>query len=207
MKSRVILSIAAVGLGLIIAAVPQNTTQPFKLTANQLLAEANSRYQFFSPDELADLLINQDPSFQLIDVRDPDEFEKFSLPGAINIPFADLLNGKYSDILNQDVRMNIFYSNGTLVANQAWMITRQLGYHNNYVLEGGLNHWVETIMNPEKPASTSPDEELARYDFRLAAGAALGGGGGAIATKPAQQDGPRPTIIRQPAKKKVSGGC
>jgi rhodanese-related sulfurtransferase len=207
MKSRVILSIAAVGLGLIIAAVPQNTTQPFKLTANQLLEEANGRYQFFSPDELADLLVNRDPSIQLIDVRDPDEFEKFSLPGAINIPFADLLNSEFSDILNQDVRMNIFYSNGSLVANQAWMITRQLGYHNNYVLEGGLNHWVETIMNPEEPASTRPDEELARYDFRLAAGTALGGGGGVIAPKPDQQDGPRPTIIRQPVKKKVSGGC
>ncbi|MFO7617588.1 MAG: rhodanese-like domain-containing protein [Bacteroidales bacterium] len=207
MKSRVILSIAIVGLGLIIAAVPQNTTKPYKLTANQLLEEANSRYQFFSPDELADLLVSKDPSIQLIDVRDPDEFEKYSLPGAINIPFADLLNSEWSDILNQDVRMNIFYSNGTLVANQAWMITRQLGYQNNYVLEGGLNHWVETILNPDKPASTSPDEELARYDFRLAAGTALGGGGAAITPTTEQSGAPRPTIIRQPAKKKVSGGC
>lgn len=207
MKARVVLSIAIVGLGLIIAAVPKNTTQPYKLTANQLLQEANGRFQFFSPDELAELLVSKDPSIQLIDVRDPDEFTKFSLPGAINIPFADLLNPEWTGTLNQDVRMNIFYSNGTLVANQAWMITRQLGYHNNYVLEGGLNHWFGTIMNPERPASTSPDEELARYDFRVAAGAALGGGAGAIAPASDQSTAPRPTIIRQPAKKKVSGGC
>lgn len=206
MKPRVILSIAVVGLGLIIATVPKNTTQPYKLTANQLLDEANSSYQFFSPDELADLLIKKDPSILLIDVRDPEEFATYNLPGSINIPFSDLLNSEWTGTLNQDVRINIFYSNGTLLANQAWMITRQLGYLNNYVLEGGLNYWVETIMNPDKPQSTSPNEELARYDFRKAAGAALGGGA-AIAPVVEESSTPRPVIIRKPAKKKVSGGC
>ena len=60
-----------IGLGLIIAAVPQNTTHPYKLTASQLLEEVKGRQQFFSPDELAGKLIDKDPSIQLIDVRDP----------------------------------------------------------------------------------------------------------------------------------------
>jgi rhodanese-related sulfurtransferase len=193
---------------MIIAAVPQNTTHPYKLTATQLLEEVKGRQQFFSPDELADKLVNKDPSIQLIDVRDQDDFEKYSLPGAINIPLSDLLNDQYADILNQDARMNILYSNGTLEANQAWMITRQLGYENNYVLEGGLNYWVETILNPTKPASTAPNEELARYDFRQAAGSALGGGGAVQLAAPADQgSGAKPAIIKKPGKKKASGGC
>lgn len=208
MKARVILSISIVGLGLIIAAVPQNTTHPYKLTASQLLEEARGRQQFFSPDELADKLINKDPSIQLIDVRDQDAFEKFSLPGAINIPLSDLLNERYTDVLNQDIRMNILYSNGTVEANQAWMIIRQLGYENNFVLEGGLNHWIETIINPQKPASTSPNEELARYDFRQAAGSALGGGGTIQLAAPADQGtGAKPALTKKPGKKKASGGC
>jgi rhodanese-related sulfurtransferase len=208
MKPRVILSIAIVGLGLIIAAVPQNTTRPYKLTAEQLLEEAKGRQQFFSPEELADKLVNKDPSVQLIDVRDQDEFEKFSLPGAINIPLSDILNAQYTDVLDQDVKMNIFYSNGTVEANEAWMITRQLGYENNFVLEGGLNYWVETIMNPQKPASTNPNEEMAKYDFRQAAGAALGGGGAVQVAAPADQGGgAKPGITKKPAKKKASGGC
>jgi len=209
MKARVILSISVVGLGLIIAAVPQNTTHPYKLSADQLLEEAKGRQQFFSPEELADKLVNKDPSIQLIDVRDQDDFEKFSLPGAINIPLSDILNSQFTDVLDQDVKMNIFYSNGTVEANEAWMITRQLGYENNFVLEGGLNFWVETIMNPQKPASTNPNEEMAKYDFRQAAGAALGGGGGAIqAAAPADQGGgAKPALTKKPAKKKASGGC
>jgi sulfur-carrier protein adenylyltransferase/sulfurtransferase len=208
MKARVILSITVVGLGLIIAAVPQNTTRPYKLTATQLLEEAKGKQQFFSPDELADKLVNKDPSIQLIDVRDQDEFEKYCLPGALNIPLADLLNDQWTEVLDQDVKLNIFYGNGSVEANQAWMITRQLGYENLFVLEGGLNYWVETILNPEKPASTSPDEEMARYDFRQAAGAALGGGGVVQLASPENQSAsPKPGIIKKPAKKKASGGC
>jgi len=138
MKPLQLLAILIIPMGLIIAAVPQNKTKPYKLTADQLLSEANTRTQFIAPETVADMIIKKDPSFQLIDVRSQDDFEKFSLPGAINIPVSDLLSDKYTDILNQDVKMNIFYSNGTVTANEAWMITRQLGYKNNLVLEGGL---------------------------------------------------------------------
>ncbi len=203
---RIILSLAVVALGLIIAAVPQNTTLPYKLSANEMLSEVYGKVQYFSPDELADLLVNKDPLVQLIDVRDPDEFEKFSLPGAMNIPLPDLLSEQWIDYLNQDVKINIFYSNGTLKANEAWMICRQLGYENNYVLQGGLNHWVETIMNPTAPASTSPDEEWARYDFRKAASAALGGGA-VISNENAPAASPVPPLVKRPAKKKALGGC
>jgi rhodanese-related sulfurtransferase len=208
MKAREILSISIVGLGLIIAAVPENTTHPYKLTPSQLLEEVKGRNQFFSPDELAEKLVNKDPSVQLIDVRDQDEFEKFSLPGAINIPLIDLLNEKWTEVLDQDLKANIFYSNGSVEANEAWMITRQLGYNNLFVLEGGLNYWIETIMSPQKPASTSPNEELARYDFRQAAGSALGGGGAVQLAAPADQGAVvKPGLTKKPGKKKASGGC
>jgi rhodanese-related sulfurtransferase len=153
------------------------------------------------------MIIKKDPTLQLIDVRNQDDFEKFSLPGAINIPVADLLSDKYSDILNQDVKMNIFYSNGTITANEAWMVTRQLGYKNNFVLEGGLNYWFDAILNPQKPASTSPDEEFAKYDFRLSAGKALGGGM-AVQAAPAQSaTASKPALQPAPKKKKAAGGC
>jgi rhodanese-related sulfurtransferase len=153
------------------------------------------------------MIVKKDPSFQLIDVRAQDDFDKFSLPGAINIPVADLLSDKYADMLNQDVKMNIFYSNGTITANEAWMITRQLGYKNNFVLEGGLNYWFETILNPQKPATTSPDEEFAKYDFRLSAGKALGGGASVQTATTQSVASSKPAVQAAPKKKKAAGGC
>jgi len=207
MKPLTLLSLVVIPMGLIIAAVPQNKTKPYKLTAEQLLSEANTRTQFIAPETVADMIIKKDPSFQLIDVRSQEDFEKFSLPGAINIPVIDLLSDKYTDLLNQDTRMNIFYANGTITANEAWMVTRQLGYKNNYVLEGGLNYWFEAILNPTKPASTSPDEEFAKYDFRLSAGKALGGGLAVQTNQNKVSTSPKPALQPAVKKKKAAGGC
>lgn len=208
MKPLARLAIMIVPLAIIIAAVPQNTTHPYKLTASQMLEEVNTRTQFVAPETVADMIVQKDQTLQLIDVRSQDEFEQFSLPGAINIPIADLLSDQYTDVLNQDVKMNVFYSNGTLTANEAWIITRQLGYNNNYVLEGGLNYWFANILNPQQPASTSSDEEFARYDFRKAASQALGGGGASEAQASATTlAGPKPAVKAAPKKKKAAGGC
>lgn len=208
MKARLILATAVIPLGLIIAAVPENTTKPYKLTAEQLLEEVKSGTQFLQPEEVADMVISKDPTLQLIDVRPVDEFEKFSLPGAINIPLVDILSTEWEDVINQDVKLNVFYSNGTNDANQAWMITRQLGYQNNYVLQGGVNYWAETIMNPDVPPTSSPNEEFAKYDLRKGAGMALGGA--AEITQPAAAvaaGSAKPPIQKIAKKKKVAGGC
>lgn len=206
MKARILISAIFLGLGLIIAAIPQNTTHTYKLSPEQVLIQAYGRTQYFRPEELADLLINKDPSIRLIDVRDPEEFEKFSLPNAINIPLQDLLSEDWRPYIDQDRKMNVFYSNGSLKANEAWMISMQLGYKNNYVLEGGLNYWAEVIMNPEKPSSTSPNEEFARYDFRKGAGMALGGGA-LIEQASSSVPAAKPQITPRPQKKRAAGGC
>jgi rhodanese-related sulfurtransferase len=207
MKPRVILAIATIGLGLIIAAVPSNTTKPYKLTATQLLEEVNSRTQYITPETIADMLIKKDPSLRLIDVRGKDEYDSYHLTDAFNIPLTDLLSDEYTDILDQTVKMNVFYSNGSLHANEAWLITRQLGYQNNYVLEGGLNYWFDFIMNPQKPASTSPDEEFAKYDFSKSAAQALGGGSAVTQLSDSGKLQVKPVIVGKPKKKKVAGGC
>jgi len=207
MKPRILLAIIVIPLALIIAAVPENTTHPFKLTAAQLLEEANAGIQYYSPEEIADLIIAKDPSIQLIDVRNADEYSKFSLPGAFNIPLSDILAEEWIDYLNQDIKINVFYSNGTTNSDKAWMITRQLGYENNYVLMGGLNYWVESIINPESPASTNPDEEFAKYDFRKGAGMALGGSASTMTENTSTSKPVIPTLKSKSKKKRVQGGC
>lgn len=207
MNTRVIISIIFVGLGLILAAIPQNTTAKYKLTADQMLVEANNAVMYYSPDEVADLLIQKDPSIQLIDVRSPDQFEKFSLPGAVNIPLTEILKDEYRDYLDQGVKYNIFYSNGTTDAVKAWMITKQLGWANNYVLQGGLNYFAETIMNPQAPKTTSPNEEIAKYEFRKGAQQALFGNTAVSSEADVQSTAPKPPVKRSSKKKRVQGGC
>ena len=206
MKPRVIFTVVFFALGLIIAAVPQNRTMQYRVGADDMMEDLNGKSQFISPDEVAAMLVEDNPVIRLIDLRSPEEYQKFHLPGAVNLPVTDLLKSDNRYLVDQDLMLNVFYSNGSVKANEAWMITRQLGYRNNYVLEGGLNYWAEVIMNPERPSSTSPDEEIARYDFRMGASKALGGDSGSV-TAPSEIEAPLPVIAKRPAKKRASGGC
>jgi rhodanese-related sulfurtransferase len=206
---RTLLTSVLLIFGLIIAAVPKNTTTPYKLSAEQILSEIKSGTQYLEPEQVAQMLVEKDPYLQLIDIRPQNEFEKFSLQGAANIPVDNLLSPDYTEVFDQDIKLNVFYGNGTTQANEAWMLLRQLGYKNIYVLRGGLNYWAEAILNPTAPPSTSPNDDLARYDFRRGAGQALGGGEmssaqtqSSDATK-AKVPGPKPAG----KKKKVAGGC
>ena len=67
---------------------------------DQLLAEISTGTQFVSPDEVAGKIISKDPSIQLIDVRNPRDFDMFSLPGAVNVPLQDILSPEHDDLLN-----------------------------------------------------------------------------------------------------------
>ncbi len=207
MTPRLRLTSIVIILGMIIAFVPENTTKPYKLTASQLLEEVQYGTEMVTPDELADWLINQDPSIQLIDIRTPNEFEQFHLDNAMNIPLSQLLDEEWIDYLDQGIMMNIFYSNGTTLSHEAWMITRQLGYENNYVLQGGLNYWTETILNPSAPVLTSPDDEIAKYAFRKGASQFFGGGGMTQAATSAKSKSSKPKIKRRKKKKAPDGGC
>ncbi len=207
MNPRLILAVFLVPLAVVIAAVPENKTKPYKISIEDLVTEMTEGAQYFYTDDIADYIVQKDPSIQLIDVRTAAEYEQYHLPGAINIPLADILSDDWLDNLDQDVVTNIFYSNGTVNANQAWLICTQRGFKNNYVLQGGLNYWAETILNPQKPAGYAPSDEFARYDFRKAMNAALGGGTLDAATEPVETAAPMPAIQKKPKKKRPQGGC
>ncbi len=210
MKPLYRLAIVFLVLGVIIAFVPKNTTKPYKLTAQQMLEEIQAGTQFISPDEVADKIIKKDPSIQLIDVRTPQEYDKFNLPGAINIPFHNILSEKYTEQFEQDSKMNILYCNGNTRSLEAWMLLRQLGISNIYILQGGLNYWAETIMNPTAPKPSTPDDTFAKYDFRKGAGMVLGGGNPAAVSNSASSapTHAKTTITGAPKKKKgAAGGC
>ena len=195
------------GLGLVIAFVPENTTKPYRLSAADMLTEVQFGTEMISPDELADWLINKDPSIQLIDVRTPKDYNQFHLDGALNIPLSKILDNEWVDYVDQGIKMNIFYSNGTTLSHEAWMLTRQLGYENNYVLQGGLNFWTETILNPSAPSPYSADDEIAKYEFRKGASQYFGGGGVKSSTSQAKSKASKPKIKRKKKKKAPQGGC
>ncbi len=75
------MKVALIVLGLIMAAVPNSKTLNYRMSPDEMLSDLNGRSQYIGPDEIADMLIQKDPSLQLIDLRSAEEYQKFHLPG------------------------------------------------------------------------------------------------------------------------------
>jgi len=203
MKIRFVLSIVLVSLGLVAAILPQKKNSSMELDAQQLLNEIQLENHIISIDEMVNALINNDPEYQLIDLRSEEEYKKYNLPGSINIPFEKLFDDEWAPYIDQIARKNVFYSNGTTLSSEAWLLTRQKGIKNNYILQGGLNNWYATIVEPTEPGSINGEQAIFDYQARMGAKQFFTGEGAAEASSGVQAKKPVP----RKKKKMVAGGC
>lgn len=146
MNARIKLSVLLVGIGVILAFLPFNAAKSFYLKPTELLSKSASEEIYFSVDQVARFMNNEDSTIQLIDLRDEEEYNVCNIPGSINIPFADLLNPDWEGYINQKEIKKIFYGNGDQLANFAWTVVTGLGFENSFIMKGGLNEWFETVM-------------------------------------------------------------
>ncbi len=134
-----------------------------------LLSNVISPERYITTDYLADKLISQDPSYLLIDVRDEESYNTYTLQNAISIPLAKLLDEDSEMYLNQDQFNIVLFSNDNFYADQAWILCNRLDYKNLHVLKGGINEWYNTIINPIKPTEDMPATAFELFTFRKAA--------------------------------------
>ena len=154
-----------------------------EVSPDQLFLKINDPSRFVTTDQVARAIIEGDPTILIVDTRSSDQYEAFNLPGSVNIPLKELIDStgiideKWENYLGIEGMYIAFYSNGDVCADQAWVLCTRLGIRDLFVMKGGLNNWVETILKPEPPAQTAPSEEFALYDFRKGASMHFGGGG------------------------------
>ncbi len=176
-----------------------------ELSFKQVTDRYTRNDHYISTDDLAKAIMSKDPSILIVDVRDSKQYSKFSLPGALNIPLSELLKESNRDLLDQDIYRIVFYSNGSSLADKAWLMCSTLGYENLYVLKGGLNGWFETIINPPLPGPMAGSEDYDLYEFRKGASMFFGGG----SAQPGQvSSAPKPAIkVKRKKKQEGGGGC
>ena len=168
-----------------------------------LLFEMIQPTRYVTTDQVAKRIIENDPSLELIDVRSADEFNKFSLPGSINVPLDSLLNKSSLSYLGIPGTKTIFISNDDITADQAWVLTKRLGYKSTYVMTGGINRWMETIIDPKEPAETDPNTTFETYAFRKGAQIHFTG----AKTETAETPKMKVEVQRKKKSSGAAGGC
>jgi len=98
--------------------------------------------------ELKDMLDRKDDIF-LIDVREPNEYEIVSIPGAVLIPKDQFLNGSALERLPQDRRIVLHCKSGVRSA-ECLAVVKSAGFSDAVHLGGGVLSWVHTV-DPSLP--------------------------------------------------------
>jgi sulfur-carrier protein adenylyltransferase/sulfurtransferase len=209
----IVLIVAAAGL-LIVPDRGENK----EMKPEKLLAALNDQARFLSTDDITERIIGGDPILQLIDVRPAEQFSKFALPGAINIPTDSILNTSFQDVLHKAGKDNVFYSNGDVEADAAWQLCSRAGIRKVFVMKGGLNQWYNTIIKGAKPSNTASSGDLDTYNFRQAAKLYFTGGSPAVEKRTyinedvpnINEEVPKPVkvnVVKKTPGKSSGGGC
>jgi molybdopterin/thiamine biosynthesis adenylyltransferase/rhodanese-related sulfurtransferase len=98
--------------------------------------------------ELKDMLDRKDNIF-LVDVREPNEYEIVSIPGATLIPKDQFLNGSALERLPQDKRIVLHCKSGARSA-ECLAVVKNAGFSDAVHLGGGVLSWVSTV-DPSLP--------------------------------------------------------
>ena len=167
--TRFQVSVILVILAGFIIFLPDTRRSPGELTVPAMLKEMNEPGRYLSVDQVARMVVSEDTSMVLVDVRDREAYHRVHIPGAINIPVAEILNPDWYGYLNDPSRIPVFYSNGTTLAIEAWMVCTQQGYAGSRIMQGGMNEWYRVIMESTFEGDRISAAENARFEVRYRA--------------------------------------
>jgi len=99
--------------------------------------------------ELKDMLDRHD-DILLIDVREPNEYEIVSIPGAVLIPKGEILSGAALERLPQDKRIVLHCKSGARSA-ECLAVIKDAGFSDAVHVGGGVLAWINQV-DPSLPA-------------------------------------------------------
>jgi rhodanese-related sulfurtransferase len=133
------------------------------------------RAVYIHPGELLDTMHDHQIKLVMLDVRSEADYNLFHIADARRVPLEKLA-GIVSELhLEPENTVVVVMSNDETLATEGWKILVAESVPNVYILEGGINHWLEIFAKDEnriRPLSSGSDEQL-RYEFAAALGAAF----------------------------------
>ena len=169
MNTRQKLSLVLLSLGLILAFLPRNANRSLVARPEKLLSKVLDESSYFTTDQVARFVVTEDSTVQIIDLRSPEEYKSFNIPGSVNVPYNEFLNNDPAVYLNKGNIKTIFYSNGELDASYAVTISIGMKHKNAFVMKGGLNEWFNTVMNSSFTGEKISARENALFETRTRA--------------------------------------
>ena len=152
-----------------------------------------------SPDEFALCLIKSQECDKLVvfDFRSEEEYKKMSLPKSTLFTFENLFEKEPNVLLSLKHKEKVIVANDELSERKMAIVAAELGFKGIFILEGGLDHFKDQILNftPVEDPKTIEEEYTNR--FRTKAKRII----------PVLIENSKPTTPVVKTMKRVIGGC
>jgi len=171
-------AMGAAGL-VLVAAVALGLGQPTVMDKWEWVApekgpQLSERQVHIHPGELLSLMHDNALNLVVLDLRDEGGYNLFHLADAERVGLAEIADGSVALALlnapNPTVTVLVDY--GEEATPEAWKMLVAQGVLNAYLLEGGINHWLDVFAHEGHeqcaPASASDGAGVLRHVFRAA---------------------------------------
>jgi rhodanese-related sulfurtransferase/uncharacterized membrane protein YedE/YeeE len=146
-RKHILAGILVVALGVILLFLPDRKTHLISKVSDTAYLSAHPA-KVMSVDELAFRIVDHEPRITLIDIRTPDAYAKYALPGSVNIPMSDFFGKDWITMFSQRHVIKVILADDETKEHAAFLLLQELGYENLAVLGGGLDAFNATILNP-----------------------------------------------------------
>ncbi|MDY7104204.1 MAG: molybdopterin-synthase adenylyltransferase MoeB [Actinomycetota bacterium] len=109
--------------------------------------------------------LRRQPGVVLLDVREPDEYEQGTIPGALHIPRGNLESQIENNVPDKSTPLAVYCAGGVRSAFAAKTLA-ELGYTDVVSIDGGFNTWKDQGLEWKVPSVLTP-EQRNRYQRHL----------------------------------------
>jgi len=165
-------ALVALAVVVVFAGQPSNADR-WQVIAAESQALLDQRKVQIAPAELLNYMNDSKIKVLPLDVRDERYYNQFHLRGAVHVPL-ERVQEKARE-LHFELANTIFVtiSNDETAATEAWKILKAESIPNLYILEGGINAWLDTYaadsFTQDERVSLRQEDQLA-YRFNAATG-------------------------------------
>lgn len=169
------------GAGLLVLAaasiilIGQPTTQDrWNSIASEKQPLLDERQVQIQPGELLHTMHDHQLKLVMLDVRPEQDYNLYHLADAILLPPSEILSMVPEFQLDPPNTVFVVMSNDELAATEAWKVLVAESVPNVYILEGGINGWLDALAEGDEriwPIDPIGEDQL-RYGFNAALGSA-----------------------------------
>lgn len=178
---------------------------PYQLSVDETLTQVLALEDEVFPEDIQYILEDSSTTI-FVDVREPSEYVKGHIEGAVNIPTHSITKEEYLPVFmdKDSAQQVIIYGKDQLQANGPWLVLKQLGAKNIKVLLGGYHYYANNSLDPyDMPPIPEYLVEEPKYDYQSMVEETPGLGDVTV-----DIDGPQKVIpVRKKKARKIEGGC